>query len=65
MFENPEIPDALPFTSILALDLEEDIDRSLLHMAYGASKDFCANGLRLGMIYSKNEGLIGSMASVA
>lgn len=53
----------MPFTSALALDLP--IDTQKLHVAYGASKDFCVNGLRLGMLHTRNRGLMGAMASNA
>ncbi|KAK4189482.1 putative 1-aminocyclopropane-1-carboxylate synthase [Podospora australis] len=63
VFANPQAPDAIPFTSILSLDLSDRIDRERVHVAYGASKDFCANGLRLGMLYTRSEGLMGAIAS--
>ncbi|KAK4173706.1 putative 1-aminocyclopropane-1-carboxylate synthase [Triangularia setosa] len=59
----PAIANAVPFTSTLALDLP--IDDQKLHVAYGASKDFCANGLRLGMLHTRNKGLMGAIASNA
>ncbi|PLB54002.1 PLP-dependent transferase [Aspergillus steynii IBT 23096] len=64
VFANPEIPSAPNFTSILTLDLDKIIDPSHKHVLYGASKDFCANGLRLGFIFTKNEGIIGAMSSI-
>jgi len=63
VFDNAQTPDAVPFTSILSLDLDGIIDAQFVHIAYGASKDFCVNGLRLGMLYTRNQGLLGSMAS--
>ncbi|CAG9950552.1 unnamed protein product [Clonostachys rosea f. rosea IK726] len=48
-FQNPAIPDATPFVSTLSLDLQGIIDQNRHHVLYGASKDFCANGLRLGV----------------
>ncbi|KAJ9136510.1 putative Acc synthase [Pleurostoma richardsiae] len=53
----------LPFVSILAVDLDGIIDPRFVHVTYGASKDFCANGLRLGALYSRNPGLLGAVAS--
>lgn len=53
-----------PFVSTLALDMRKIIDPTQLHVLYGASKDFCANGLRLGCIYSKNKGLLGAISSI-
>jgi aspartate/methionine/tyrosine aminotransferase len=61
-FENPKAPAAVPFTSILSLDLADRIDSQLVHVAYGASKDFCANGLRLGMLHTRNQGLLAAIA---
>lgn len=43
---------AVPFSSILSLDIASLIDRSLVHVLWGVSKDFGANGLRLGAIIS-------------
>ena len=53
-----------PFVSTLSLDLRDVIDPTLMHVLYGASKDFCANGLRLGVVCTINEGLIGAMSSI-
>ncbi|KAK3987206.1 putative 1-aminocyclopropane-1-carboxylate synthase [Cladorrhinum sp. PSN332] len=65
VFSNPKAPNAVPFTSILNLDLADRIDSRLVHVTYGASKDFCANGLRLGMLYTRNKGLMSVAASNA
>ncbi|KAJ5404585.1 hypothetical protein N7509_004456 [Penicillium cosmopolitanum] len=64
VFSNPAIPAATSFTSVLSLDLDNIIDPTRMHVLYGASKDFCANGLRMGFVCSKNEGIIGSMSSI-
>lgn len=58
------IPNPTPFVSTLALDLRDMIDPALFHVLYGASKDFCANGLRIGVICTKNEGLLGAISSI-
>ncbi|KAK4237343.1 putative aminotransferase [Achaetomium macrosporum] len=65
VFDNPQAPGPVPFTSILALDFADQIDPQLIHVAYGASKDFCANGLRLGMLYTKNRGLQAAVAGTS
>lgn len=52
------------FTSIVELEYEKVIDKSMVHVLYGISKDFCANGLRLGFIYTRNAGLIKAMSSI-
>ncbi|KAF3037908.1 hypothetical protein E8E12_000245 [Didymella heteroderae] len=50
---------AVPFSSILSLDVASLIDPSLVHVLWGVSKDFGANGLRSGAIISPgNPGFI-------
>jgi len=63
VFHNPNIPEAPAFVSTLAYDLTDHIDPQMHHVLYGASKDFCMNGLRLGFLYTKNKGIIGAMSS--
>ncbi|KAH7354370.1 pyridoxal phosphate-dependent transferase [Plectosphaerella cucumerina] len=41
-----------PFTSVLAIDTTGLIDPARVHVVWGISKDFGANGLRLGSILS-------------
>ncbi|KAL2267249.1 hypothetical protein VTJ83DRAFT_4526 [Remersonia thermophila] len=65
VFQNPKARSPVPFVSILSLDLADRIDSQLVHVLYGASKDFCANGLRLGMLYSRNQGLQAAIASTS
>lgn len=55
---------AVPFTSVLSLDLSGCIDRRFVHVAYGMSKDFCANGLRLAALHSRNQGLLVAVTSI-
>ncbi|ODM22897.1 hypothetical protein SI65_00486 [Aspergillus cristatus] len=50
-------PDAVPFTSVLSLDLPALIDPNLVHLLYGFSKDFASGGLRLGFLISQNKEL--------
>ncbi|CAI7576366.1 unnamed protein product [Penicillium manginii] len=50
-------PDAVPFTSILSLDLQGLIDPNLVHVLYGFSKDFASGGLHLGFLVTANEQL--------
>lgn len=45
-------PAPVPFESVLSIDLPSVIDPSLVHVLWGVSKDFGANGLRLGAIIS-------------
>lgn len=52
-------PAPVPFESVLSIDLPSVIDPSLVHVLWGVSKDFGANGLRLGgMISPSNPALI-------
>ncbi|EPE28208.1 PLP-dependent transferase [Glarea lozoyensis ATCC 20868] len=64
VYVNPQAANVTPFTSILELDLDDCIDRHFVHVAYGMSKDFCATGLRLGVLQSRNEGLIAAVSSI-
>lgn len=47
-------PPPVDFTSVLSISLDGIIDPSLVHVLYGMSKDFGANGLRLGYIISQH-----------
>ncbi|KAK5677172.1 hypothetical protein LTS10_010361 [Elasticomyces elasticus] len=49
-----ESPAAVPFESCLSIDLQNLIDPSLVHVVWGMSKDFGANGIRLGAIISQS-----------
>ncbi|KAJ4029480.1 hypothetical protein NW753_014216 [Fusarium oxysporum] len=64
VFPNPAIPNAVPFVSTLSLDLDGVIDKTRHHVLYGASKDFCANGLRLGFVCTQNQGIMGALSSI-
>ncbi|KAE8411907.1 pyridoxal phosphate-dependent transferase [Aspergillus pseudocaelatus] len=44
------------FTSVLSIDHEGLIDPKLVHVLWGVSKDFGANGVRLGVIISQDNG---------
>ncbi|EXA34374.1 hypothetical protein FOVG_14358 [Fusarium oxysporum f. sp. pisi HDV247] len=65
VFPNPAIPNAVPFVSTLSLDLDGVIDKTRHHVLYGASKDFCANGLRLGFVCTQNQGIMGALSSIS
>ena len=54
IFPIQDIPGPPPFVSVLSLDIEKLIDPSLVHVLYGMSKDWCANGTRCGAIISPN-----------
>ncbi|KAI9373634.1 pyridoxal phosphate-dependent transferase [Aspergillus egyptiacus] len=50
--DSPDSP-PVPFESALSIDLQGIIDPQLVHVLWGMSKDFGANGLRLGAIISQ------------
>lgn len=52
VFPSYDIPNPPPFVSVLSLDLEKFISPSFVHVLYGMSKDWCANGIRAGAIIS-------------
>ncbi|TWU71575.1 hypothetical protein ED733_001505 [Metarhizium rileyi] len=56
VFENRVDKDAaaVPFESVLSIDPEGIIDRSLIHVLWGMSKDFGANGLRMGFTVTQH-----------
>ncbi|OAL54267.1 1-aminocyclopropane-1-carboxylate synthase [Pyrenochaeta sp. DS3sAY3a] len=53
VFENPEMQDSVPFTSVLSLSAEGLMDPRKVHMQWGLSKDFGATGLRIGCLVSQ------------
>ncbi|PYH47051.1 putative aminotransferase [Aspergillus saccharolyticus JOP 1030-1] len=48
-----ELPAPVAFESALSIDLAGIIDPTLVHVLWGLSKDFGANGLRMGVIISQ------------
>ncbi|PON21693.1 hypothetical protein TGAM01_v209431 [Trichoderma gamsii] len=64
VFENPKMPDPVPFTSILSINTQGLIDQRKVHMLWGLSKDFGATGLRIGCLVSQvNESFLKSLES--
>ncbi|KAF2156497.1 PLP-dependent transferase [Myriangium duriaei CBS 260.36] len=62
----PSQSDAVPFESALSINLDSLMDPSRLHVIWGMSKDFGANGIRIGAIVSQNNvPLHASLVSVA
>jgi aspartate/methionine/tyrosine aminotransferase len=55
VFENTvdEYPAPVQFESALSINLKDIIDPKLVHVLWGMSKDFGANGIRLGVIISQ------------
>ncbi|CAF9940925.1 hypothetical protein IMSHALPRED_002227 [Imshaugia aleurites] len=54
VWQNAEAPDAITFDSVLSIDTTGIIDPGLVHALWGISKDFGANGLRIGCIVSQH-----------
>lgn len=58
--------DIHPFQSVLSLNVSDYIDPAYVHVIWGVSKDFGANGLRLGAIISQfNPRLHAALAPVS
>lgn len=56
VFDSGE-PSVHPFTSVLAINPTDIIDRNLVHVTYAMSKDFGSAGLKLGALITKNHDL--------
>uniref|UniRef100_A0A8H7N5C9 Aminotransferase class I/classII large domain-containing protein n=1 Tax=Bionectria ochroleuca TaxID=29856 RepID=A0A8H7N5C9_BIOOC len=54
VFENAEMEDAVPFTSVLSLSAEGLMDPRKIHAQWGFSKDFGATGMRIGCLISQS-----------
>lgn len=66
VFDSPD-PSAVPFTSVLSIDVEKEAQchPGRVHHLYGASKDFCMNGLRIGVLHTRNERLADAFTATA
>ncbi|KAK4973363.1 hypothetical protein LTR42_005348 [Elasticomyces elasticus] len=64
VFVNDRYPKATTFHSVLSVDLDNVIRPHLIHVLYGAAKDFCANGLRLGALYTRSVALNNAMTTI-
>ena len=58
-------PDAVKFESVLSIDTEKYIDSRYLHMLYGMSKDTAASGIRIGVIYTRNNELLRALSALS
>lgn len=66
IFPSQDIPNPPSFVSVLSLDLDKYINPALVHVLYGMSKDWCANGIRSGAIISpQNPELMKALATIA
>ncbi|KXS19942.1 PLP-dependent transferase [Gonapodya prolifera JEL478] len=56
-----------PFVSVLAIDseLEAGLSRDMVHVLWGLSKDFMVNGLRVGVIQSRNKEVVAACRQLA
>jgi aspartate/methionine/tyrosine aminotransferase len=52
--DDQEDASVIPFTSLSSISTDGIIDPALTHILYGVSKDFGANGLRIGCIVSQH-----------
>ncbi|KAJ5939718.1 Pyridoxal phosphate-dependent transferase major region subdomain 2 [Penicillium verhagenii] len=64
VFVNDDKPEAQQFESVLSMNLDNIISKYRVHVMYGMSKDFCANGLRLGVLQTRNNDLLEAVASI-
>ena len=53
-------PQSVPFVSVLSIDPQGIIDPARVHVVWGMSKDFGANGMRLGCVISQYNGSLHS-----
>ncbi|KAJ5651998.1 hypothetical protein N7507_009424 [Penicillium longicatenatum] len=61
-----ESPAPVKFQSVLSIPLDGIIDPRLVHVLWGMSKDFGANGIRLGTIISQaNDGLHEALKGIS
>ena len=65
-FPSHDFPTPPPFISVLSLPIAQYCNPALVHVIYGMSKDFCANGIRLGCLVSPfNKELLAAFKAVS
>ncbi|EGX50052.1 hypothetical protein AOL_s00076g403 [Orbilia oligospora ATCC 24927] len=64
IFRTSSNNDAVEFQSVLSINMEDIVDPMRVHVLYGMSKDFSSNGLRLGLVVSRNPQLVEAMSSI-
>ena len=57
-FSSTDVPNPPPFVSVLSFDLAKYINPALVHVIYAMSKDFYANGTRIGAVISPTNGTV-------
>ena len=64
-FASEDFPDPPKFNSVLSFDLAKYVNPALVHVIYGMSKDFCANGIRIGCLISpSNDHLLKAFKAI-
>lgn len=65
-FSSCDNPTPTPFSSILSIDLDAiNVKDTRVHMLYGMSKDFDANGFRAGVLHTRHEELYQSLLATS
>ncbi|KAJ2927933.1 hypothetical protein H1R20_g9161, partial [Candolleomyces eurysporus] len=65
-FSSQDVPNPEPFHSVISLDLDSiGVKESRIHMIYGMSKDFDANGFRAGVLFTRNDELFKSLLATS
>jgi len=64
VYDIPDDPQAVKFTSVLSFDTSPYISTDYLHVLYGMSKDEAGGGLRLGCFYTQNLELMEAMSAI-
>ncbi|GFG27157.1 hypothetical protein IFM61606_07175 [Aspergillus udagawae] len=54
VWEKNDLSGAPTFKSVLSMDIGDIMDRSMVHVVWGLSKDFGATGLRIGCLISQS-----------
>ncbi|KAI5808589.1 pyridoxal phosphate-dependent transferase [Peziza echinospora] len=65
VFDTPGSEFKESFYSALGIDINGIIDPDLVHVLYGMSKDFSANGLRLGALHTRNKALYSALSTIS
>lgn len=64
-FPSEDYSNPPPFISVLSFDLKHFINPELVHVVYALSKDFCANGIRIGCLVSPfNKNMLKAFKSI-
>ncbi|KAK6529516.1 hypothetical protein TWF281_008687 [Arthrobotrys megalospora] len=64
IFKTNSNQNAVGFHSALSVEIANIVDPRRIHVLYGMSKDFSCNGLRLGLVVSRNLQLVEAMPSI-